>query len=225
MTTDPTLPPQVTPSPEPPPATETPVAPNDDPPVTETPAPKTKKIALTFDDGPSPYTDAVLKVLDKHGVKATFFVVGNQVAGNEPMLENLISSGMSVQSHSWRHADLTGLSTAALQEDLEQSENAIEAATGEEVSCVRPPYGATNQNVRNVVSGRNDQVLLWDIDPQDWALPGSGNIVGNVKTYHHDGGVILLHDGGGKRDQTVAALEEVIVFLKKQDYEFILPCG
>lgn len=222
-------------SPTPSPSTETPTpTPTPTPSATRPPEPKAfntleptkpqKTIALSFDDGPSEYTLEILKILNQFNVKATFFVIGSQVSGNESILQELKNSGMSIQSHTWAHADLKTLSAGAIAEDLSKANQVIKSVVGDEVGCVRPPYGSVNSTVSSAIANLGMEMKMWDIDPQDWKLPGTNSIASNIQETHKDGGVILLHDGGGNRAQTVAALPSILDFLKSQEYKITIAC-
>lgn len=191
---------------------------------------KTKKasgkvVYLTFDDGPSDWTPKVKKILDKEGVKATFFTVGEQVAEQPEMVRALAADGMSVQSHTWSHEDLTTLSAKAVAADLAKTSKAIESATGTSPNCVRPPYGARDEKVDAAVAATGLAEQLWTIDTEDWTKPGAKKIVKAVVKNVQSGSVILMHDGGEDRTQTLKALQVLIDKLKAKGYKFGVLCS
>ncbi len=135
-----------------------------------------RQVALTFDDGPSPYTSQVLDVLRRYDVPATFFVVGVSVAAGADALKRAVREGHSVQSHTWGHPVLTRLSDSAISAELSRASAAIKATTGRWPTCYRPPEGVTNDRVRAVARslGLGDEVL-WNVDPSDYRRPSSSD--------------------------------------------------
>jgi peptidoglycan-N-acetylglucosamine deacetylase len=181
-------------------------------------------VALTFDDGPHPtWTPAVLDILDDAGVEATFFVVGEEVERHPDLVADILRRGHSVQNHSHTHADLTELSEAAVEAELQQTDDAIVAAGGSPSECYRPPYGAYDSRVSAVADRLALEAILWDRDTRDWAQPGVVTIVDRA-TRATSGEIILLHDGSGDRRQTVSALPEIIDDLRAQGYGFQALC-
>ncbi|WP_045697828.1 polysaccharide deacetylase family protein [Streptomyces rubellomurinus] len=185
-----------------------------------------KVVYLTFDDGPSPaYTPKVLAVLDRYGVRATFFEIGQNVSAHPGVTGQVARRGHSVQNHSWSHPDLRKLSGPAVDAQVRNTDRAIRAQTGRTPTCLRPPYGAVNATVRSRAAADGKQVVLWSVDPQDWARPGTAAIQSRVLRDVRPGSVILLHDGGGDRSQTVAALPAILSTLKARGYGFGVLCG
>jgi Polysaccharide deacetylase len=134
-------------------------------------------VALTFDDGPSPYTAPLLGELEALGVPATFFVVGRQVPDSEPLLARMLTDGDVIGNHTWDHVDVSrGGAEAAAQ--LERANAAIAAATGGYRSCLfRPPYGLIGPRLEALVQSLGMQTVLWSVDPRDWSQPGTSAIV------------------------------------------------
>jgi peptidoglycan/xylan/chitin deacetylase (PgdA/CDA1 family) len=189
--------------------------------------PKGPTAALTFDDGPNAiYTPQILAELAAAGVPATFFALGYEGAARPDLLRAASQAGNSVEDHTWDHADLTGLSVAAVADELRSTADLIQRATGVRPVCFRPPYGATNSTVVSVAAGLGLAQALWNIDPTDWKRPGAAVIASNVLT-HATGQniVIILHDGGGDRSQTVAALPTIIAGLRSRGYGFTRLCS
>jgi peptidoglycan/xylan/chitin deacetylase (PgdA/CDA1 family) len=173
-------------------------------------------VALTFDDGPSAYTNQILDILKRNGVHATFFVIGNQVAGRADTLKRELREGNAIGNHSWNHADLAG----GAGSQLSTTQAAIRRATGYTPCVFRPPYGATSSLLVGQARAEGMDTIIWDVDPRDWARPGSGAIYSNVVGNTQPGSIILSHDGGGPRDQTVAAYRSIIPTLKRRGYRF-----
>ncbi|MFF2149404.1 polysaccharide deacetylase family protein [Kitasatospora sp. NPDC058190] len=184
-----------------------------------------KVVYLTFDDGPSPaYTPRILSILDRYGVHATFFEIGENVAAHPSLTQQVARQGHSVQNHSWSHPDLRRLSASSFNAQVGNTDRAIRAQTGRTPKCLRPPYGAVNATVRSRAAGLGKQVVLWSVDPADWSRPGTGAIQSRVLKNVRPGSVILLHDGGGDRSQTAAALPTILSTLKARGYSFGILC-
>ncbi|WP_433161373.1 polysaccharide deacetylase family protein [Kribbella sp. CA-247076] len=172
-----------------------------------------KALFLSFDDGPDPvWTPKILQVLAKHGAHATFFELGSMQAAHPGLRDQVLAAGNTIGSHSVTHAQLTALSAAKRHHEI---------ADGPRSTCFRPPYGASNARVRAEIKAAGMVEVLWDVDPRDWARPGTQAIVHRILANAHRNDIILLHDGGGDRSQTVAALDKVLPLLKAQGYSFL----
>ena len=182
-------------------------------------------IALTFDDGPSPYTAQVLSVLEQYHVPATFFEVGYEVAATPQISRMVHDAGYPVQNHTWDHASLSTLPVSRYPFQIDQTQAAITAATGEAPNCVRPPYDAFNGTSLDQLGMRGLTTMSYSIDSSDYKRPGVGAIVNNVVGAAFPGAVAGLHDGGGDRSQTVAALPGIISGLEAKGYSFVSVCG
>jgi peptidoglycan-N-acetylglucosamine deacetylase len=172
-----------------------------------------KAVALTFDDGPSTYTPAVLSVLKDKGVSATFFMIGRAAAGNKREVAAVRAAGHELESHSWSHADLTKLSADAVRQEIVRGAAAVGGAR-----FLRPPYGAYNDMVAEQAGLAGLRLALWNVDTLDWKVHDAAAILAKVKAGAKPGTIILMHDGGGDRSQTVAALPTVIDWLLQQGY-------
>ncbi|WP_350281492.1 polysaccharide deacetylase family protein [Kribbella sp. HUAS MG21] len=171
-----------------------------------------KVLFLSFDDGPDPvWTPKVLQVLRKHGAHATFFELGSMQAAHPGLREQVLAAGNTIGSHSITHAQLTAVPAAKRRHEI---------FDGPRSTCFRPPYGASNPKVRADIKAAGMVEVLWDVDPRDWARPGTNAIVQNILTHARNHNIILLHDGGGNRAQTVAALDKVLPLLKARGYSF-----
>lgn len=178
-------------------------------------------VALTFDDGPSPDTAPLLGELEALRVPATFFLVGRQVPGSEPLLGRMLTDGDVIGNHTWDHVDVdrAGADAAA---QLERTNAAIAAATGGYRPCLfRPPYGRSSPQLEALVHGLGMQTVLWSVDPRDWSQPGAAAIVRRVLSAARPGAIILLHDGGGPRRQTLAAVPAIVHGLRARGYRFL----
>ena len=184
------------------------------------------EVALTFDDGPGPDTPAVLAALTRERVPATFFPVGSLAAARPDLLAAEANAGMSVQEHSWDHADLARLPIPAIDDELTRGANAIQAATGRRPTCFRPPFGSTNSTVTAEGAKLGLAQVLWNVDPSDYKQPGASVIASRVLTAATGRGlVVIIHDGGGDRSQTVAALPAIIRGLRSRGYTFVRLCA
>ncbi len=195
-------------------------------PTPNRPAPDGAVIHLTFDDGPnSTYTPQILDLLARYDAQAVFFAIGQQIGGGRAVVDRLVADGHRMGNHSWSHPSLAELSRPAFDQEIGRTQEAIAAATGAPASCLRPPYGAMSSQTRPWAAEAGLDVVLWDIDPQDWARPGVDAIVGSVVDYARPGDVVLFHDGGGNRDQTVAALEQILAQLSDRGFAFTVAPG
>jgi peptidoglycan-N-acetylglucosamine deacetylase len=180
------------------------------------------EIALTFDDGPQPiYTLQVLHILQAYGVKATFFCIGRQIPRYASIVEQVSHAGNVIADHTWDHFDLTKLSIASMQWELNGTANEIEQVTGVRPVLFRPPYGFINTTVKNMSAQLGLTPVMWNVDPNDWRLPGTNAIVQRVLANTGNGSVILMHDGGGNRSQTVQALPQIISGLQQRGFRFV----
>lgn len=176
----------------------------------------TKVVYLTFDDGPNTtYTPQVLALLKKYNAKATFFMLGQNAAANPKIVNAVRAQGHAIGNHTWNHPALTRLGNAAILQQLARTN----AVLGKR-ACVRPPYGDHNARVDTVIRSTGAKVVIWTVDPVDWARPGSGVISSRVINRIRPGSVVLMHDGGGPRAQSVAALSQILSSLQRQGYVF-----
>ncbi|MGO8874129.1 MAG: polysaccharide deacetylase family protein [Acidimicrobiales bacterium] len=184
-----------------------------------------KVIALTFDDGPGPYTPQVLAVLEQHHVPATFFEIGENIVQYPQYTQLLASAGYPVEDHTWTHPDLTTIPVSQFPYQIDQTQNEIHALTGQTPTCVRPPYDAWNATVLDQIAERGLTTMSYSIDPRDWSLPGTQAIVNSVVGSAFPGAVVDMHDGGSPRQETVDALPSIISQLEGEGYTFVSICG
>ncbi|MFJ7731706.1 polysaccharide deacetylase family protein [Lysinibacillus sp. NPDC097231] len=175
-----------------------------------------KRVALTFDDGPNAkVTPQILAILKKHNAKATFFMVGPNVSNNSAIVKQVYKEGHEIGNHTWNHSKLTTLSKTNVKQEVDRTSNATYAAIGQYPTVFRPPYGATNDQVRSVITM---PTILWSIDTLDWKHRNADKILAYIKTSVKDGSIILMHD---IHQTTADGLENVILYLQKQGYEFV----
>jgi len=184
--------------------------------------PELPEIALTFDDGPSSvYTAQILAILKREGVSATFFVIGSNASHYPELVAQEVQQGHVVGNHTWSHANLKNLSSAAVRNELQGTSSEIYADTGVYPVVFRPPGGNFNSSVQAIAASLGLSTVLWNVDPRDWSRPGSDAIIKTVLNTTHNGSIILLHDGGGDRSQTVAALPTIIATLVQRGFQFV----
>ena len=177
-----------------------------------------KVVALTFDDGPDPIdTPAVLDILKEKQARATFFVLGQAAQSNPDLLKRLVIEGHEIGNHSFKH----DYQQRHLVEEMNQTDQAVFAATGTHTYFYRPPGGFVSQNQLDTIKKNGHIVALWSVDSKDWRNPGVKQIVDNVMKNVFPGAIILMHDGGYQRSQTVKALGPIIVALRVQGYRLV----
>ncbi len=183
---------------------------------------------LTFDDGPHPtWTPAVLDVLERYRVTATFFVLGSNVSRYPRIIERIVEGGHEAENHTFDHIWLSKADREDIVAQVTSTDDALHAVAGasvDPIECLRPPYAATNERAVRVAAELGKSMVLWSIDPQDWRRPGTEQIASHILANVRPGAIILMHDGGGERSQTVAALETVIEDLMGRGYVFDVIC-
>jgi peptidoglycan-N-acetylglucosamine deacetylase len=183
-----------------------------------------REIALTFDDGPWPDTPQFLDILEHEHVQATFFEIGEQISvyGEGGAIERrMLADGDMIGDHTWSHPDVAGAGTFAFDQ-ISEAAGAIRQATGGFTPCLfRAPYGDVSGALISEARSMGFTTIQWDIDPRDWALPGTGAIYQNVVSNAHPGAIVIQHDGGGNRSETLAALPHEIDTLRSEGYQFV----
>lgn len=198
-------------------------------------------VYLTFDGGPGPSTPAFLDLLARYDVPASFFVVGNRIAGREDVVHQMVRRGHVIGNHTWDHPHLPTLTTSAVVSQFTKGTDAIALASNVRVACYRPPYGETNARVHEAAvsvglpnaqwTAAGSHWGLWDVDSRDWQLddPGSGwtaaDMLRQLNTVG-DGDTVLLHDGPIDRSKGLAVLDQWLA-TNRPRFEFrVLPgCG
>jgi peptidoglycan/xylan/chitin deacetylase (PgdA/CDA1 family) len=181
-------------------------------------------VALTFDDGPDPrYTPRVLETLERYRVTATFFCVGAAARAHPDLLARAADAGHLVANHTWSHPYLPDLSHEELRWQVEATGSALTAAAGQAAAAglVRPPYGAYTPDVLSWLAEQDATTVLWDIDTDDWQLPGPDVIAGQAVQGARNGSIVLMHDGGGDRTQTATALPRIIEGLHNRGFRLV----
>lgn len=175
-----------------------------------------KLVALTFDDGPNAATTPqALDILAKYHVKGTFFMLGKNVAGNEQLVKRVHDEGHEIGNHSWSHPQLPTLALEQAKKQIEDTQAALRAVIGESPKMMRPPYGASNDAIRNAV---DMSFIMWNVDSLDWKNRNTGSIMEQVKKQTCPGSIILMHD---IHQTTINALPSVIEYLQKNGYTLV----
>ncbi len=176
-----------------------------------------KVFALTFDDGPWPEsTRQILRVLKDNNVKATFFMVGQEVSRRPQVAREVLAQGHAIGNHSWDHPSRPRDPIMQVQKTNEQ----IKKVIGYTPTIFRPPYGIL-AGMAHEAEREGDPVFLWSADSVDWSRPGVEKIVSRILNQARPGGISLMHDGGGNRSQSVAALPLIIQGLKARGYTLV----
>ncbi len=181
--------------------------------------PETRKIALTFDDGPHPsYTYRILDILDRYGVKATFFMIGTNVEYYPEVAKEVLRRGHEIGNHTYSHSRLTKMDGSTLTEELMKCEAVMEKTLGHRPTLFRPPEGVVSEAVRSCADCRGYTVVLWSVDTRDWETKETGAIVNHVMREVRPGAIVLMHDYTA-HSKTPEALEIVLPKLLAQGYE------
>jgi len=180
-----------------------------------------REIALTFDDGPGPYTPQILAILQREHVPATFFEVGILERYFNASTTAIAADGDVIGDHTEVHAPMSRLSRKAQQTQLLEQASAIERYGAKFPRLFRPPYGLWNSNTLALLHRYRMLMVLWTVDTSDYRRPGVRAIVDAAVDGARPGAIILLHDAGGDRSQTVAALPRIIAALHKRGYKLV----
>ena len=175
-------------------------------------------VALTFDDGPGPYTARLLNCLEENGAKATFFMVGTSVPKYASTVKRMAEMGCELGSHSYSHPQFTLLSDSQIRQECSKAADLIKAASGQKPTVFRLPYGDGASDSR-VLKAIGLPSIYWSVDPRDWANTGNPQhtvnaVLGTVK----DGDIVLMHD---IHASSVTAAETIIPALIRRGYQLV----
>lgn len=177
-----------------------------------------KCIALTFDDGPWPYTPELLDTLKKRKAKATFFLLGRKVANRPELTRRIVAEGHEIGNHTWNHPDLTTLPDDEVISELTSTSDVIYQTIGKKPEFMRPPNGATNDRITGLMTELGLPQILWTGSTLDWQARDTEVIAKRTLKAAKRDGVILLHD---IVPETVKAMPGVLTALEKQHYKFV----
>jgi peptidoglycan/xylan/chitin deacetylase (PgdA/CDA1 family) len=174
------------------------------------------EVALTFDDGPGPYTKQLVEELNRLGVKATFFAIGEEERYFASGTQLELRSGDVVEDHTETHPMMAALSAHDQHEELSEQIAHIEVEGGPRPRLFRPPYGSFDATTLRQLRRLHLLMVLWSVDTADYTRPGTGAIVHAALAGAHPGAIILMHDAGGDRSETIAALPAIVAGLRRK---------
>lgn len=183
--------------------------------------PRRRVIALSFDDGPGPWTARILAVLWRAHAPATFFETGRQVHQYPAVVGEEAHDGFVIGDHTETHPFLQLLAPAAQRTQIVLAADAIHRAGAPYPRLFRPPYGSFGAATLQILSARKMLMVLWTVDTRDYAQPGTAQIIYTALSGARPGAIILFHDGGGDRVQTAAALPRIIQRLRQRGYKLV----
>src|SRR5438094_3355318 len=177
-------------------------------------------IAMTFDDGPSAtLTPKLLDILAAHHIKATFFVIGENVAEHPEIVARAAREGHEIGNHSWSHPNLAKISQESVRSQLQRTDDAIKSATGSRPTLLRPPYGSiTDREKRWIHDEFGYRIILWDVDPYDWKRPGPAVVRNRILKETQPGSIVLSHD---IHPGTIEAMPSTLDALQAKGFKFV----
>ena len=183
---------------------------------------QTKKIAITFDDGPHPrYTEKILDILNRYDIKATFFVIGVNIENYPEAFRKIYENGHEIANHSYSHASEKDACMEFAINEIEKCEQIIYNNIGIKPKLFRPPQGIFSSEIEKAASKKDYSIILWSIDTKDWAHNSPQNIMKSINDNIRGGDIILMHDYISGKNTTCDALEIIIPNLLKKGYEFV----
>ena len=174
-----------------------------------------KYVALTFDDGPGKYTKELVDLLVKNNVKASFFMVGQNIKNYKSSVKYAYDNGMEICNHSQNHKNLKNLSKEDIEYEINSVDDMLEEIIGERARYYRSPGGNQNENVLNTIS---KPCILWNVDTRDWESRDTQKIISKTLKEVDDGDIILMHE---IYKTTLDAVEPIIIKLKEKGYNFV----
>lgn len=181
---------------------------------------KGKYVALTFDDGPhTSLTRKAIAILNRHGAKGTFFMLGSNVARYKSIVKEVADSGHELGVHTWSHIKMNSSSVALVDREINRTQSQIGRITGTYPRVMRPPYGATNKALIDRMFDRYGMAtVLWDVDTRDWCKPGVNQVINTAVNKARPGSIILVHD---IHASTISALEGIVTGLQAKGYKLV----
>ena len=191
-------------------------------PVYNSNAKEKRKIALTFDDGPHPRkTPEILKVLKKHDIKATFFIIGINAKNYPETLSLVINDGHEIGNHTFSHRLLKSKTKEEISKEIIDTELMIEERNGTSEKIIRPPCGIYDPSLVDFANERGYKIVLWSIDTNDWAHVSYESIIDVIDKNIVGGDILLFHDYISGESNSIKALNYIIPRLKGLGYEFV----
>ena len=174
------------------------------------------KIALTFDDGPSlNWTPMLLDGLKERGVKATFFLIGENAEANPEIVKRIYEEGHLIGNHTYSHVEIAKVSDEEAYQEIEKANEVLISITGKRPEYMRPPFGSWQKELEEKVSMFP---VMWNVDPLDWTTPDTAEIVNRVVTETEENDIILMHDC---YESSVKAVLQIIDIFSEKGYEFV----
>ena len=188
-----------------------------------------KKVAITFDDGPSPeWTPKILDELKKAGIKATFFMIGHHVQKYPDIARRVAREGHQIGNHSYAHSVMFYYTPDELEEDIKYSEFVIKEVTGQTTKCFRPPKALITSREKEKIKAMGYEVVLWSLNSKDWVTFDDKYIVRYILRNVRNGDIILFHDSGGvfkaeggNRCETVSTIPLLAEKLKERGFNCV----
>ena len=177
-------------------------------------------IAMTFDDGPSEkLTPKLLNLLAAHHIKATFFVIGQEVADYPEIVARAAREGHEIANHSWSHPNLGKMSDESVRRELRRTDDAIKQAIGKRPTLMRPPYGSLSTRQKHWIHDEfGYEIVLWDVDPLDWKRPGPTTVCNRILRETRAGSIVLSHD---IHPGTIEAMPTTFDQLEAKGFKFV----
>jgi peptidoglycan-N-acetylglucosamine deacetylase len=184
-------------------------------------SPRKREVALTFDDGPGPYTPEVLKILRREHAPATFFIVGDSLKDFGVTLRDELADGFVIGNHTQSHMAMGRLTPKEQDIELRQQIAGTRRFGAQYPRLFRPPLGSFSPSTLKLLKRKKMLMVLWSVDTEDYRQPGEQAIINAAVQGAHPGAVILMHDAGGNRSQTVAALPAIIAKIRKRGFKLV----
>lgn len=181
-------------------------------------------LCLTFDDGPNTsQTLKVLDILDKYKIKATFFMVGENIEYQKDVVKKLYNKGHEIGNHFYAHENINKISKEEMKESILKTNELIYGITGKNPTVLRPPYGFVNEDLKDICGELNMSIILWtaDKDSRDWELTPASEMIENVTKKVTNGDIFLFHDGSKKFTNTLEAIDVIIPKLQDKGYRWV----
>lgn len=180
-----------------------------------------REIALTFDDGPGPYTQRLLSTLLQLKVPGTFFQVGTLQKYFNAATSEIVANGLPIGDHTFEHAPMTHLSVKDQESQIVRDASAMGDYGAPFPRMFRPPYGLFNDTTLKILRANKMLMVMWTIDTEDYKRPGVDAIVRRVVSGAQPGAIVLMHDAGGPRTETIEALPQIVSTLRARGYTFV----
>lgn len=177
--------------------------------------PSKPMVALTFDDGPSIYTDGILDTLEKYQSRATFFEVGNRVSQRKTTVKRIHNMGCEIGNHSYDHPIMGNSTQYKINNQISTTDKKVKEIIGEKPQLFRPPYGDVGTNLKKYAG---KPLILWSIDTLDWQSRNADKVYRSVMSRVKDGDIILMHD---LFSSTRSAVQRIVPELKKRGYQLV----